>query len=133
MDTMGNTNVLIVDDDPIVRFIHDRIIGSLAVNNIQCFQAPNGMEAIKIMNEHLIDVILLDLNMPIMSGFQFLKQVNESKLIDKDKTRIIVVSSSENPHDTQQCIDFGVSRIPKPISKIDIEMIIDKARLLPKT
>lgn len=114
-------NVLLVDDDVVFTFLNKKVIGSLDfVNEIDT--AQNGQQAIDLLNRYseiarrLPDIILLDLNMPIMDGFGFLEAFKDLNLPSKDKMKIIIVTSSIHPEDIQRAKDYGVtSYLTKPL------------------
>jgi CheY-like chemotaxis protein len=68
--------ILLVDDDPVNNFLNQRLLENLAVAD-QLMVALNGQEAFALLEQHCPDVacpalILLDVNMPVMNGFEFL-------------------------------------------------------------
>ncbi len=97
--------ICIIDDDPIFVFGTKRlIIQSNFCENILVFE--NGMEALDYLKpviengEDIPDVIFLDLNMPIMDGWQFLDEF--TKISTPQSIIIYIVSSSINPADTNR-------------------------------
>lgn len=123
--------VALIDDDEIFKFIGSKIIESTnLVNRIKTFS--NGEEAIKFLKSNskspdlLPEIILLDLNMPIMDGFEFLKKyiMLEPKL--GKKITIYVVSSSISPTDIARInqIQAVTDYIVKPITKEKFEKIV---------
>ena len=120
----------IIDDDKILTFILQKIMSSVNFStNIEVFQ--NGEDAIQHLysisqnSEALPDVILLDLNMPIMDGWQFLDEYKKIKL--NKKIPIHIVSSSIDPHDHNKAKDYTVVTdfYTKPIGKKQLELIIE--------
>jgi CheY-like chemotaxis protein len=113
--------VLLVDDDMIFSFLNKKVIGRLDfVNEVDT--AQNGKQAIELLNTSveseraLPDIILLDLNMPIMDGFGFLDAFEKLKAPNKDRIKIIVVTSSNNPADIDRAKQYGVSSyLTKPL------------------
>ena len=65
------TDILIVDDDP---GIQDTLASLFELYGLKSVTASNGREALKIISENTPSVILLDLMMPVMNGWQFLKE-----------------------------------------------------------
>ena len=122
--------VVLVDDDEIVKFLESRKIESTnLVQQIKTFS--NGAEAIDFLKansknpDSLPEIILLDLNMPIMDGFEFLKGyiVLAPKLVRK--ISIYVVSSSLSQGDIERIDQFNAvsDYIFKPITKKIFEKI----------
>jgi CheY-like chemotaxis protein len=88
-------NVLLVDDDVVFTFLNKKIIKSLDfINEIDI--AQNGFQAIQLLQKYiqnskpLPDIILLDLNMPIMDGFGFLQAFSSSAKCQNHNCNIIV-------------------------------------------
>jgi len=114
-------NVLLVDDDSIFNFLNAKTLQSLGfVNDIHT--ASNGKQAIDLFNDYfgrskpLPDIILLDLNMPIMDGFSFLEAFRRLDLPGKDKVKVVIVTSSGSPDDIKRAKDLGVSQyLTKPL------------------
>jgi CheY-like chemotaxis protein len=126
-------NVLLVDDDFVFTFLNKKIISSLKfVNEIDT--AQNGQQAIEMLSASvesdrpLPDIILLDLNMPVMDGFEFLDAFKSMKLPQKDRIKIIIVTSSMHPDDVQRAKDYGVtSYLTKPLKEEGLLAEIAKA------
>ncbi|HEY0742545.1 MAG TPA: response regulator [Chryseosolibacter sp.] len=114
-------NVLLVDDDVVFTFLNKRIISALDfVNEIDV--AQNGLQAIELLGKlvkgsnRLHDIILLDLNMPIMDGFGFLEAFKRADLPNKEQVKIIILTSSIHPEDIQRAKNYGVtSYLTKPL------------------
>jgi CheY-like chemotaxis protein len=77
-------------------------------------------------DEHVI--ILLDLNMPVMNGWEFLAEFYYLKTELNFNCTIYIVTSSLNPDDKKNCITYTDVKkyLSKPLSKKDIELIIQK-------
>jgi CheY-like chemotaxis protein len=117
-------NIAIIEDDPISQFIINKTIKStIYTENISVFS--NGMAALDYFNlnlttaENLPDVILLDINMPVMNGWQFINQLSKlSTSIDK-KIYIYLLTSSQNPDDLLQSknLELVTDYLIKPLDK----------------
>lgn len=124
-------SVLVIDDDKIVRFIHRRVVESLTEFNITYYEAINGSEAMRTLKSLLTygrkmpDLILVDLNMPVLDGFGFIEAFQKMNLSVETKTEIVIVSSSENAKDLKRSYELGInSFLQKPITKENIENVI---------
>jgi len=116
-------NVLLVDDDEIFNFLGKKILQRINfVNEVDT--ALNGKEAIRLFEEFFIgskplpDYILLDVNMPIMNGFEFLDAFSKLTLPQKEKIKIVMVSSSQDPFDMQRAKALGAKDyLIKPLAE----------------
>ncbi|MBI5815144.1 MAG: response regulator [Nitrospinae bacterium] len=72
-DLDPNIRVLVVDDFATMRKIEKNILGQLGIRNVD--EADDGSTALPKVQQSLYDVILLDWNMPQMSGLEFLKAI----------------------------------------------------------
>ena len=66
---------LIVDDSAVMRKIVERSLRQAGINLAQAFEAGNGAEALTVLNDNAVDLILCDINMPVMDGIEFIKQL----------------------------------------------------------
>ena len=83
--------IAIVDDEPNVRVLVRRILQSQG--NYKLFEAPNGKDAVTMITKELPDLILLDLMMPDMDGFQVMDALQLNK--DTKDIPIIVITAKE--------------------------------------
>jgi len=111
----------IIDDDPIFIFGVKKIMEIIGFcNSILVFkngkEALNSLKAIILAKEKLPDIILLDLNMPILDGWQFLEEF--VKVPCKKKIMIYIASSSVDPEDVLRAKSYEVvsDYIVKPVS-----------------
>lgn len=72
---MNKTNVLIVDDSSVMRKIVERSLRQAGVDLEQVSEAGNGVEALAVLSQKKVDLILCDINMPVMDGLEFVKQL----------------------------------------------------------
>jgi two-component system chemotaxis response regulator CheY len=89
-------DVLVVDDSGITRSM---VIKSLSIASIpvrHCFEAADGREALEILEDHWVDLVLADLNMPIMGGQELLKIMRGSRQL-ADVPVIVVTSENRDP------------------------------------
>lgn len=127
-------NILLIEDDSLDRI---EVMRTLHKKNIvhQLKVAKNGEEAIQLLEDGHNDVftgrpdiILLDLNMPKMNGFEFLKKLRENE--DWKDIKIFVLSTSDDHEDKAAVADMGISGfITKPL-KLDNPSSIDAFNLM---
>ena len=72
---MRDIRALIVDDSSVMRKIVERSLRQAGVHLTKVLEAGNGAEALAILQESQVDLILCDINMPIMDGLEFVKQL----------------------------------------------------------
>lgn len=120
--------VLVVDDDSVFHFLMEKMLLTLEIARESIQTALSGKEALdRIVTSHLAgmplpDVILLDLNMPMMGGFEFLEAYKKLPLHNPEKTRIIITSSSLNHQDVERSLQLGASRyLTKPVSDSELK------------
>jgi CheY-like chemotaxis protein len=127
-------NILVVDDDAVAIFLIEKIVTSTGLAG-NVYKALNGKEALAFFNsgpgtdngKNRPEVVLLDLNMPIIDGFEFLEAYNTMNLPGAEKAVIIVVTSSYHPHDMQKAKAMGIKHyLTKPISAGNVRDIILK-------
>lgn len=126
-------NLLIVDDSPVIQKVLEKILKKDSLINIVAF-ANNGKEAIEKVSQYQnIDLVLLDIEMPIMGGIESIPYLLEKN----PKLKIIIVSSLAAPQAkyTVKALSLGaVDYVEKPNSKIPLEQfgnnLIEKIRLI---
>ena len=72
---MNSIRALIVDDSSVMRKIVERSLRQAGMELQQVLEAANGAEALGLLNENIVDIILCDINMPVMDGLEFVKQL----------------------------------------------------------
>jgi two-component system, chemotaxis family, chemotaxis protein CheY len=72
---MDGISALIVDDSSVMRKIVERSLRPAGINLAHVFEAGNGAEALSLLAETRVDLILCDINMPVMDGLEFVKQL----------------------------------------------------------
>lgn len=123
---MRTLSVLLVEDDLIEVMKLVRATKSLLLNH-QINEASNGEEALKILQkkDNLPDIILLDLNMPKISGIEFLKILKLDERLKYIPT--IVLTTSNNQRDLLECYKIGIAGyVLKPLKYDEYVSKIDK-------
>ncbi len=110
--------VLIVDDKEVQRTLVQIYLNQLGVNSLQ---ANNGEHAVEIVKMNQVDLILMDVQMPIMNGF------DASKIIKaySPKTPIIALSGESGERELDMINNFMDDRIDKPVSLHTLRRVLD--------
>ena len=88
-------NVLIVDDSNTMRKV---ILKALTISGFElgdCLEAGNGQEALIVLDSHWIDLILTDLNMPVMDGWEMVRHLKENPTCAEIPVVLITTEGSE--------------------------------------
>lgn len=117
--------ILCVDDDPITLMLCKKVIVKASFST-EIITAKNGEEALKyfdsIINKQeenkLPQLIFLDLNMPVMDGWEFLDNFNTEKYSAVNSTKIVVLSSTIDPEDLEKSKKYPmvIDFLSKPIT-----------------
>jgi CheY-like chemotaxis protein len=126
--------LLCIDDDPITIMLSKMVMTRAAYAN-EIVTAQNGEEALvfldRLMNDNstIPDLIFLDLNMPIMGGWEFLDAFSEEKYRSHfAKSKVVVLSSTIDPRDIEKSKSYEMvlDFMSKPISKELLELVKSK-------
>ena len=120
--------VLLVDDDPTTNFYNKYLIEKMDLAE-NVFEAMNGEEALKLLHSNYKDInlIFLDINMPVMNGFEFLEEY--VKLPEEIKTQLVVcmLTSSSLKYDMDKVSKFNVySYLNKPLDEEKLRGIFEQ-------
>ena len=123
-------NVLLVDDDAVMNFVNTKTLERMGIAN-GIHTALNGKEAIDLFNDYysgtaaLPDLVLLDLNMPIMDGFQFIELFQKLKIPHSENVKIVIVSSSRDSKDIQRAKALGIEHfLLKPVNEEHLRSVL---------
>lgn len=114
-------DILLIEDDTIEVMKLERTLSKVETKH-NIVKASNGEEALDILNsgQKLPDIILLDLNMPRMSGIEFLEVVKDDIILQYLPT--IILTTSENRADLLRCYQLGIAGyVIKPLKYEDYE------------
>jgi CheY-like chemotaxis protein len=130
--------ILLVDDDPTVNFLNQRLLSRLNVSQ-EVYVAQNGVEALTLLNLHCQAhfrtcpaLVLLDLNMPVMDGFEFLEAYQRLPVEQRQGTSIVVLTSSVLPADQVRAQKLAVAGfLTKPLTRESLNTVLQAQFGLP--
>lgn len=134
-------NLLIIDDDSICSFINTRVAQTSGAFK-QITSVHNGKDALDFLQEvcagntQAPDVILLDLNMPLISGFDFIEGLRKLPIPNKENIDIVILTSSDQQTDMEHARNLGINHyLLKPLTVNDLQSTIfslDRANRKPQ-
>ncbi|OGS70585.1 MAG: DNA-binding response regulator [Flavobacteria bacterium RIFCSPLOWO2_12_FULL_35_11] len=112
---------IVIDDEEIARVIIEKLISNNKnLNLVASFNNP--IEALKYLNQHTVDLIFLDINMPAFTGFDLLQTL-------KDAPKVILITSNANfaleAFEYNSVVDY----LEKPIAQARFDKAVEKAKL----
>ena len=115
--------VLVVDDSQLIHSMYKLVLGRYKCNIVD---AMNGLEALDTLSrETNFDLILLDINMPVMNGIQFMEKIKKENLYRH--IPIIVISTEGKEEDTLRALKLGAwGYVVKPFKPVMLYDLIDK-------
>ena len=114
------TRVLLVDDHALVRAGIEVLLEQIEGTEVVA-QADNGLEALRLIAEHRPDVVLLDLTMPGLNGFEVLDQLSK----EFADTRVVVLTMHNDEQHALQALRAGAAGyLPKTAAGAELELAI---------
>lgn len=111
--------ILISDDSMFQRFMFSKVAKE---QGFTVLEAKDGLECLKLAVEHKPDVMLLDLNMPGMTGHEVLQHLAD----DDVHAKVLVITADIQETTKQRCLELGVSGfLNKPVAEEDLVQAIN--------
>ena len=124
---MSQSKILVVDDEPDLQdLIRQKFRTKIKTNEYEFHFAENGSEALeKISSNGRIDLVLTDINMPVMDGLTLLLKISE---LNNKLLRSVIVSAYGDMENIRTAMNRGAfDFITKPIDLNDLEITIEKS------
>lgn len=131
--------ILIVDDDQTSTFLVKTMLEDMQIASAIA-TATNGREALDYINAQCLatekeanliaatfcpELILLDINMPVMNGFEFLEECRQKQCFRGNQVKVVMLSSSSSAKDIQQAKAFHVTAyLVKPITEEKLTQLL---------
>jgi two-component system chemotaxis response regulator CheY len=112
---MPAIRALIIDDSSVMRKIVERSLRQAGVNLTQVLEAGNGAEALAVLEQSKVDLILCDINMPIMDGLEFVKQL--AGVSNANGVPVVMITTEGSESHVVQALSCGArGYIRKPFT-----------------
>lgn len=125
--------VLLIDDDEVTNFLNMRLLLNKGIAK-EVLISKNGVEALRLLNDRLQKalqmpkIILVDINMPMMNGFEFLIEYEHLVFKGKEDTLVYLLTTSTNSKDLLRAKDFPIQGvINKPLNSEKILGLVKNA------
>ena len=107
--------ILLIDDSSIVRKM---LLKTLQLSGIEVsgvFEAGNGQEGLDILDREWVDLIFLDINMPVMNGMEFMRELRQNDTIKSTPVVVVSTEGSKERRDELEHLDIKAF-IRKPVT-----------------
>ena len=134
MSNLENRRILVVDDDPMIRSI---VKEALRHDDYEVYTTNNGEDALALLSQISPILVLLDLRMPVMNGFQFLEHIQKERYLSKKQNldheklvlsfpfSIVVMAQSHQNKDFARCYQSGVAAfLKKPFDIYELKGLV---------
>lgn len=112
---MTKVRTLIVDDSSVMRKIIERSLRQAGIDLTEVREAGNGAEALAALNDSGVDLILCDINMPVMDGIEFLRQL--SGVQNAKGVPVVMITTEGSESHVVQALSIGArGYIRKPFT-----------------
>lgn len=114
-NALSQMRVLVVDDSRTLRKVLTRELQKLGIEHI--LEAEDGLAALRVLHEHVVDLMLLDMEMPELDGLGVLDRLKASGRLSQ--LPVIVISGAEELDKTVKCIEMGAEDyLPKTFNPV---------------
>ncbi|HEX4003550.1 MAG TPA: response regulator [Candidatus Acidoferrales bacterium] len=122
---MNSIRALIVDDSSVMRKIVERSLNQAGIKLSEVLEAGNGAEALAVLQDNKVDIVLCDINMPVMDGLEFIKQL--ASVENAKGVPVVMITTEGSESHVVQALSCGAKGyIRKPFT---LEQI--RERVLP--
>ena len=97
--------VLIVDDSSVTRKMVRRAVGLCGLEIGSVLEAANGEEALAQLREHRVDLVLADINMPVMNGMEMVERMSQDPVLSK--IPVVIVATPMSEQRVERLLDIG--------------------------
>ncbi len=116
--------VLVVEDDPMSRTFMLKMMNRIG---IEADLAVDGLEAMRLYNKNSYDLIFMDIQMPVMNGYETTRLIREQEQLTDVYTPIIAITAYALEEDREKCLNAGMDDyLSKPVSVDHLLEVIEE-------
>lgn len=101
--TFDDATILVVEDTQMMRVLMTRYLKQAGYTDV--IESTNGQEALEVLKEKHIDLILLDINMPVLDGYQTLETIRADETLKE--VPVIMITAVDAIESVARCIEMG--------------------------
>jgi two-component system, chemotaxis family, chemotaxis protein CheY len=115
--------ILVVDDSPVIQHVYKLFLSHYGTRLVPAFDGIEALE--RLAQEPEIDLILLDINMPVMNGLELLQRVKREPAYQR--IPVIVITTQGREHDVKRCLAIGADAyLMKPFKAAELDTLIER-------
>lgn len=116
-------NIMIVDDSRSMRKVIRKVLDLSGFQIGEYVEAGNGREALDLLENHWIDVVLSDIHMPVMDGFGFIRALRDNQ--SWSDLPVVFITTESNENRLQEAMELGaMGYIRKPFQPEEIRSLL---------
>lgn len=120
-----NLKVLVAEDQPINQLLMGKLLGRLGAEVVF---ANNGLIATQLWQQEAFDLIFMDMQMPVMGGFEATKNIRLEEINTHKRTPIIALTAHAMPGDKERCLQAGMDAyVSKPVYEAALLLAVEDA------
>jgi len=121
----AGVRVLLAEDEPMLQ-----LVGRLQLESLGCevVLARDGNEALRVIEEGRLDLVLMDCQMPEVDGYEVTRRLRERERVDGvTALPVVALTSNTLPGDRKRCLDAGMNDyLPKPVPQKQLAEAIER-------
>ena len=122
---MLNLRILVAEDQAINQLLMGKLLGRFGANVVF---ADNGQIAVEKFKSDVFDLIFMDMQMPVMGGYEATEKMREYQVGSGKHTPIIALTAHAMPGDKERCLEAGMDAyVSKPVNEADLLQAVDDA------
>jgi two-component system, chemotaxis family, chemotaxis protein CheY len=117
--------ILVVDDSPVSRKMVCKAVAMCGLDVGEVLEAANGKEALELVAKTWVDIVLADVNMPVMNGAEMVAEMAKRDFMSA--TPVVIISSEKGERQVNEMRSMGVSAyLPKPFRPEQIKRVVSE-------